>query len=190
MAVVVEPLPAPPPRERAVLPVVVLVAVLGAVVFGGYALSDAIASPGAGPVDVGAVVRVQPPPGWGVASQSSDPASVRLTRGSGTLDVLGGSFSGSPEDLLRVYVTRNLEPQADQLSVSRPEPVRLDSGLTGLRVSYVGTFHEVPTPIEGEVTAVVSSSGNGVIFDAWAPSGVLGSVLEDVHAMIEGAEVA
>jgi hypothetical protein len=190
MDVSTEPLPAPPPRERALLPLVVLVAVVGAVVFGGYVVSDAIASPAGGPVDVGAVVRVQPPPGWAVAERSTDPASVRLTRGSGTLDVLAGSFSGSPEDLLRVYVTRNLEPQAHQLSVSRPEPVRLSSGLTGLRVSYVGTFGGVATPIEGEVTAAVSSSANGVIFDGWAPSGLLGSVLDDIQAMVDDAEVA
>jgi hypothetical protein len=190
MEVLAEPLPAPPPRERALLPTVALVAILGAVVFGGYVVSDAIAPPGGGPVDVGAIVRVQPPPGWAVARRSTDPASVRLTRGNGTLDVLAGSFSGSPEDLLRVYVTRNLEPQAQQLSVSRPEPVRLASGPPGLRVSYVGTFNGVATPIEGELTAVVSSSGNGVIFDGWAPSGLLRSVLGDIQAMVDGAEVA
>jgi hypothetical protein len=190
MDVLAEPLPAPPPRERAVLPLVALIAVLGAVVFGGYVVSDAIASPGGGPVDVGAIVRIHPPPGWAVAKRSTDPPSVRLSRGNGTLDVLAGRFSGSPEDLLRIYVTRNLEPQAQQLSVSRPEQVRLASGLTGLRVSYVGTFGGVGTPIEGEVTAAVSSSGDGVIFDGWAPSGSLGAVLDDIEAMVDGAEVA
>jgi hypothetical protein len=190
MDVVTEPLPAPPVRERRVLPLVALVAVLGGVVFGGYVVSDAIASPDGGPVDVGAIVRLHPPPGWAVAKSSTDPPSVRLTRGNGSLDVLAGPFSGSLADLLRVYVTRNLEPQAQQLSVSRPEPVRLASGLPGLRVSYVGTFGGVATPIEGEVTAVVSNSGNGVILDGWAPSGQLGSVLDDVQAMVDGAEVA
>ncbi len=185
-----EPLPAPPVRERTVLPVVVVALVLVAVVFGGYVTAGALSSTAGGPVDVAGFVRVRPPPGWEVAERFADPPGVRLTRASGNLDVAAGSFAGSAEDLMREYVVGSLEPQAEQLSVSQVETVELASGLRGVRVSYVGTFHDVPVPIEGEVTAVVSDSGVGVIFDGWAPSGQLQSVSGDVRTMIETSEVA
>jgi hypothetical protein len=54
----------------------------------------------------------------------------------------------------------------------------------------VGTFPGVPAPIEGQVTAIVSGSGVGVVFDGWSPSGLLQFALDDVEAMIDGAEVA
>jgi hypothetical protein len=68
--------------------------------------------------------------------------------------------------------------------------VRLDSGLTGSRIAYVGVFGDVQTPVEGEITAVVSPTGTGVVFDAWAPSGQLRMALDDLHAMIERAALA
>jgi hypothetical protein len=183
-------LPAPPVRERTVLPVVAVVLALIVVVFGGYVTASAL-SPGAGgPVDVGGLVRVTPLPGWELAKRSSDPAGARLTRGSGTLDVFAGSFDGRAGDLIGEYVTGSLEAQAEQLSVSRIQALELASGLLASRVSYVGTFRDVQVPIEGEVTAVVSSSGVGAVFDGWAPSGQLGPALEDVRAMIDAAEVA
>lgn len=184
------PLPPPPARERTVLPVVGVVLVLGVVVFGGYVAAGALSPSAGGPIDVGDLVRIAPLPGWELARTSSDPAAARLSRGSATLDVLAGSFDGGAEDLMGQYVSGSLERQADQLSTSPVETVTLASGLIGARVSYVGTFSDVQVPIEGEVTAVVSETGVGVIFDGWAPSGLLRSALEDVRTMIDDAEVA
>ena len=190
MRVAEEPLPAPPVREHTVLPVAAVVVVLTVVVFGGYVTAGALSSRTGAAVDVAGLVRVTPLAGWEVADRSSDPSGVRLTRGSGTLDVFAGSFSDAADDLMREYVVGSLESQAEQLSVSQVETVELASGPRGVRVSYVGTFHDVPAPIEGEVTAVVSNSGVGVIFDGWAPSGQLQSVRGAVRTMIETAEVA
>jgi hypothetical protein len=100
------------------------------------------------------------------------------------------AFAGSSEALLREYVTQVLEADAEQLSVSGLEPVALASGRRGSRVSYVGTFGGVQAPVEGELTAVVSAAGVGVVFDGWAPSGLLRHALGDLRAMIEAAEVA
>ncbi len=83
-----------------------------------------------------------------------------------------------------------LTPDSQQLSVSRQfEPVALNSGLTGVRIAYVGLFGRAHASIEGEVTAVVSPSGVGVIFDGWAPNGLLQYVSDDLHEMIDSAEV-
>jgi hypothetical protein len=184
------PLPPPPVRERRALPALLVLVVLSAVVLGGYVTAAALSTPAGPPVDVGGLVQVRPLSGWEPAQEFDDPPGVRLTRGSAALDVLASPFDGSAEQLLREYVAAFLEGQADQLSVSRIEPVTLASGLAGARVSYVGTFRGVQVPVEGQATVTVSESGIGVVFDGWAPSGLLRYALEDLDTMIEIAEVA
>lgn len=178
------------PRERTVLPVAVVVLVIAAVVSGGYVTAGALSFPAGPPVDVAGLVRVSPLSGWEVAARSSEPPGVRLTRGSGTLDVVVFRSTGTGEDVLRLYVAEVLEPGAEQLSVSRPEGVLLDSGLQGSRISFVGMFGDVQAPVEGHVTAVAAPSGVGVVFSGWAPFGVLQYVLDDIEMMIARAEVA
>jgi hypothetical protein len=183
-------LPSPPARERRVLPAAAVVLVLVAVVLGGYATTGALTSDSGPSVDVGGVVRVTPLSGWELAARSPDQPFARLTRGSATLDVVAVAFAGTRERLLAEYVAGALEPEAEQLSVSEVETIALASGIRASRLSYVGTFGEVPTPIEGQVTALVSGSGSAVVFDGWAPFGLLQYALDDVETMIERAEVA
>jgi hypothetical protein len=174
--------------------VIVVAAVIASVVFGGYVVGGAL-SRSAGPtVEVAGAVRLQPLSGWEEARRSTDPApGVRLTRGGGNLDVVvvPVRFDGDTTDLLEWYVREVLEPEAERLSVSREvEQVQLASGLEGARIAYVGLFGKALVPIEGEVTAVVSPSGVGAVFDGWGAEGVLRYVVGDVRAMTGSAEVA
>jgi hypothetical protein len=141
-------------------------------------------------VDVAGLVRVEPLSGWELARRSGDPPGARLTRGSANLDIAALAFGGASDELLGDYVRGVLEPKGGRLSVSRIDSVVLASGLGGSRVSYVGTFGDVPTPIEGEATAVVSASGVGVVFNGWAPAGLLRYAQNDIETMIRRAEVA
>jgi hypothetical protein len=185
------PLPAPPLRQRRWIPVIALTAVLAAVTSGGYLTSDALGEVRGGAVAVGTSVRVTPFPGWELAGRSTDPDRIRLTSGSTSLDVAAFPFDGSDVDLLGWYVENILEPDAEQFRVAEAvETVRLASGLTGSRIAYVGTFGDVQAPIEGEVTAVVSPTGQGVIFNGWAPAGQLQFEIDEIDAMIERAEIA
>jgi hypothetical protein len=185
------PLPAPPLRQRRWIPVVALATVLAAVTSGGYLASDALGEIQGGAVAVGTSVRVTPFPGWELADSSTDPDRIRLTSGSTSLDVAAFPFDGTDVDLLGRYVDDILEPDAEQFRVSEEvESVRLASGLTGSRIAYVGLFGDVQAPIEGQVTAVVSPSGEGVIFDGWAPAGQLQFEIDEIDAMIERAEIA
>lgn len=178
-------------RRGRIVPTVVVALVVAGVVFGGYAVGGALSIPAGPPVEVAGVVRVQPLSGWEVTGRFEDPAGVRLTRGGGNLDVVAIPFSGDASQLVAEYVKAVLEPEASRLSVSsEAEPVRLTSGLEGVRIAYVGRFGKSQTPIEGEVTAVVSPSGVGVVFDAWGPSGVLRYIVGDARAMTDAAEVA
>ncbi len=184
-------LPQPPGRERRWLPVAAVVAVMTAVVAGGYLTADALGQVGGGAVTVSPTVEVTPLPGWELAERFSDPPGVRLTRGAASLDVIAIPFAGTDAELLAEYVQGVLEPDAEQLQVSeRLESVAVGPGLTGSRIAYVGVFGDVQASIEGEVTAVVSPSGTGVLFDGWAPAGQLRFSLDEIDEMIRTAEIA
>lgn len=184
-------LPAPPLRERRWLPTLLVAVVIVAVVSGGYVLSDALGEPAGATTTVSASVSVTPLPGWELAERFGDPPGARFTRGNASLDVATIPFAGSDVDLLAAYVDEALAAGAEQLRVSEAvEPVVFDDGLTGSRIAYVGMFGDVQAPIEGEVTAVVSPSGVGVVFDGWAPSGQIRFSIEDIRTMVRTAEIA
>lgn len=179
-----------PSTGRALLATAVVGGAIAAVVLGGYAIGGALMGAAGPPIDVAGVVRVQPLSGWELAARFAEPPRARLTRGSGNLDVVAVPFAGPAAELARQYVRAVLEPEARQLSVSREvERVTLESGLPGVRIAYVGLFGKAQAPIEGEVTAFVSPSGVGAVFDAWGPEGVLRYVLDDVRTMIERAVI-
>jgi hypothetical protein len=185
------PLPAPPLRHRRWIPVFVLAAVMLGVVSGGYLTSDALGRVGGETVAVSSSVSVTALAGWELAGRFGDPTGIRLSKGSSSLDVATIPFTGTEVDLLRAYVENILEPEAEQFRVSEAvERVTLDNGLTGARIAYVGLFGDVQAPIEGEVTAVVSPTGAGVIFDGWAPSGQLRFAIDDIRTMVKRAEIS
>jgi hypothetical protein len=177
--------------ERRWGPAAAVLAVLLVVVLGGHVLAGALSEPSGAPVTIAGVLRVSPLSGWQLARRFDHPQGAQLTRGDGNLTFLAiPGFSGTPGDLAQQYVDQILSPDSQQLSVSRQfEPLTLASGLTGVRIAYVGSFGGAHASIEGELTAVVSPSGVGAIFDGWAPSGLLRFVNDDMHAMIDDAEV-
>jgi hypothetical protein len=195
---------APPPRpdaapgslrtERRWLPTIVVAAVIALVVLGGYITAAALSTPAGRPETVNGIVTVQPLSDWAFAGRLESRAGpgIRFTRGSGTLDVFAASFTGDAGALAERYAVDVLEPEADRLSVSpNLEQVRLPGGRTAVRFSYIGVFGQAGgSPIEGEVTVLVTPSGAGVVFDGWAPQGLLRFVLGDEHTMIDRARVA
>ncbi len=166
-----------------------LVALMFAVAFGGYVVAGEQVAVDA--VEIVPGITVQPAPGWEVAAREAGEFTlVRLTRGNGNLDVVAGGFTGDATALFQTFRTQVLEPDAQQLRVSeQTESLRHPSGLEGVRGFYVGVFGDRSQSIEGEVTVFVTPSGVGVIFDAWAGEGALNTVLDDVHAMVESAEM-
>ena len=192
----IEPRAEPEARREPVSPVrrfapaaAVLVAVL-VTVFGGYAVAALLIEPAGPPVSVGGVVREQPLRGWEFAGRyavAGMPAA-RITRGNGNLDVLV-TTAGTPDELAHRYVEEVLKPSAPRLQISGElERVRVGAA-SGARFAYVGVFDRGGSPIEGEVTVLVSSTGHGVIFDAWAPEGLLQYVRGDVETMEARAEL-
>lgn len=172
-------------------PSLLVTAVLATVTFGGFGVGAALSQPAGPPVVIAGVLRVQPLSGWELATRFDQPPGARLSRGNGNLDCAVVPFRGSVLDLAREYVDQVLRPGARRLSVSSSVvPVRLASGLTGVRFGYVGSFgQKAQAQIEGEVTAIVSPGGVGVVFDGWAPAGLLQYVLDDIRTMVDTARI-
>jgi hypothetical protein len=108
---------------------------------------------------------------------------VYFTTGSGTLvvrDVPGGS---SAAGVLRETLDAWTNDPRIGIVVGDETPVDLGAERPAVRAIYAGTFPEIASPIEGELT-VVDMSGTLVMFDAWASEGQFRRVAEDIEAMI------
>lgn len=179
--------------QRGWLGAISVVIVLGLVGFGGYAVDVPLSQLTAAPVTLGGSVRIEPLSGWRIASRSQNRGvqELALSRGGGRLQVVAGTFRGEAEQLLAAYLRDFLTPATSRLAVSRTiQHVRLASGLTGSRISYLGNAQSGGPTVEGQVTAVVSPGGIGVAFDAFASQGLFPFVLGDVDHMIASAEVS
>lgn len=178
------------PARRWIAPLVVLLVIV-AVVAGGYVVFAALAEPTGPPVGVEGVVSIQPLSGWEVAGQGRSDGHVytRLSRGSGTLDVVAWGAAGDADTLASDYRSV-LQSQLSQLQVSDDlEPVVLKDGTAGVRFRYVGVVADTGATVEGVVTCVVTPDGQGVVFDGWAPEGMLSFVDGDLESMVDRAVI-
>lgn len=173
-------------------PVLVAVAVTGVVVLGGYAVAGALAEPAGPPVGFRGVVTVRPLSGWSADEQLEvlGAPGIRLSRGSGNLDIIAAPGSEAPEQLAQSYADGALPNQLERVRVSdRLEPVSLAGGVAAVRFEYIGVLASSGASIEGQVTTAVTGEGNGIIFDGWAPQGLLPFVRDDIQTMVARAQV-
>jgi hypothetical protein len=180
------------PHRRWLPPLVVLGVILF-VTLGGWVLAAALAKPAGPPVGFPGIATEQPLSGWQDAGTSivAGAPLQRLTRGGANLDLLVVSpFEGDETSLAQNYVTTVLHSRLTQLSVSdHLTSVTLDNGMRGMRFAYVGVSEQTGGSVEGEVTVVVTPAAHGVVFDAWAPEGLLSFAQGDTRTMIVKADV-
>ena len=65
----------------------------------------------------------------------------------------------------------------------------LKGGTAGVRFRYVGVVADTGATVEGVVTCVVTPDGQGVVFDGWAPEGMLSFVDGDLETMVDQAVI-
>jgi hypothetical protein len=104
--------------------------------------------------------------------------------------VLSAAGGGDPAALAGAYLRERLEPASADLLVADARPV-LAGGVVAERVAYRGQFDagERNGALAGEVTALVSPAGTGVVFDAWAIADTYPYERQDAAAMIARAQV-
>ncbi len=185
------------------LPTGLVALVMSVTVLGGFVVAGTLPVPDVQAVTLGGVVTIHPLPGWEVAhrEQVSLPSVsggilsgefAQLTRGNGALDLLVlPDVGGEALALADLYAGEVLGHQLERLSVTdRIEQILLRNRLEAVRFGYIGSEPQSGSPVEGFVIAAVSPAGNGVIFDGWAFQGQLGLIVEELTAMIDGAEAA
>ncbi len=177
-----------PPARRWISPLIVLLVIV-AVVAGGYLVYGVLSEPAGPAVMIEGVVSVQPLSGWEVAGRGGIDGHgyTRLSRGSGTLDVVAWDPVADAATLALAYRTA-LRSQLSQLQASDElQPVSLRDGTSGVRFRYVGVVAGTGATVEGQATCVVSPGGVGVVFDGWAPEGMLAFVDGDIDTMVDRA---
>jgi hypothetical protein len=184
------------------LPTVIVALVMSFTVLGGFVVAGALPEPAVQAVPLGGVVTIHPLPGWEVvlrerisipsASGALSGEFAQLTRGNGALDVVAvPGVGGTALELADLYAGEVLSRQLERLSVSeRVEGILLRNGLQAVRFGYIGSEPQSGSPIEGSVTVIVSTSGNGVVFDGWAFQGQLELIVEELAAMIDNADIS
>jgi hypothetical protein len=184
------------------LPTVIVALVMSFTVLGGFVVAGALPEPAVQAVPLGGVVTVHPLPGWEVVLREriSIPSAsgvlsgefAQLTRGNGALDLVAvPGVGGTALELADLYAGEVLSRQLERLSVSdRVEQILLRNGLQAVRFGYIGSEPQSGSPIEGSVTVIVSTSGNGLVFDGWAFQGQLELIVEELAAMIDNADIS
>jgi hypothetical protein len=181
-----------PVGGRRWLPTLAVAAVILSLTVGARAAADALEGPQAPAVDVAGLVSVRPDPGWHPVSRHDDEGAhdVLLGRGSARLLVVAlEGFSDAPDALAEAYVDSVLQQRFVQVRLAPSPETTVVVGHEAVRFGYVGVTDD-RVFVEGGVTAIVGSTGAGVVFDAFAPEGTLAASADDLHRMIDGAEVA
>ena len=184
------------------LPAGIVALVMSTTVLGGFVVAGTLPEPALRPVTLGGFLTVHPLPGWEEVHREDvtipSPTGglsgefVQLTRGNGALDLVAlPGLGGEALELADLYAGEVLARQLERRSVSdRVERIVLRDGHEAVRFGYIGSEPQSGSAIEGSVTVVVAPSGNAAVFDGWAFQGQLELIVEELSAMIEGAEVA
>jgi hypothetical protein len=178
-------------QGRRWLPPLAVLGVILVMTVGARGVADALAEPAGGPVEVGGVVRVQPRTGWTVSSREDRGSfhEALLVRGAAGLSIVGIEEASEPPEALAGSYAQVLSGRFVQLRLAGDGASATVQGLPAVRFGYVGITDQGVT-LEGVVTAVSAPSGNGAVFDAFAPEGELAAFAQDLDAMIAGAGVA
>jgi len=184
------------------LSTVLVTLVMSVTVLGGFVVAETLPAPVVQPVALANVLRLRPLPGWEVVRREHATVPLprggvvtgefaQLTRGSGALDLLAlPGVGGDAFELADLYATAVLTSQLERLAVSGlVERLTLPTGMETVRFGYIGSQPQTGAALEGSVTVVVAPSGNGAVFDGWAPQGQLELISEALVTMIERTEV-
>jgi hypothetical protein len=191
----VDPAPARPDevpnqrvRERRWVPTLIVTALIVVVAQGARTVADAAAGAPSPPVTVGSALTLQPRPGWEVITTTAVPPATRLHRGPVFLDVfVYPAASDGPAGVAARYVEEALRGSLEQVTIGEAAPTTIAGGVPAVGFGYQGVTED-GLLLEGVVIAASGSSASAV-FDAYAPHGELPTLIEDVRAMVDGAEV-
>jgi hypothetical protein len=177
----------PASQPRGCLPTLIVFLVMIGIVGAGYVASDALANEPPKPVSVSHGVSLVAPWDWEFGGRSTDGNTVLLSRGDGSLAVTvveGEDATTALNDLRQEWEADGTVTTSEITPVTGLRPADQET----LRFAYSGTFPDLASSVEGEVTAV---AGNGIVvlFDGWASQGDYVMVRDEIATMIQGATI-
>jgi hypothetical protein len=169
-----------PRKQRKWLPTLGVAAVIVVLVGGGRVAVGATEEPPR-VVPLTSDVSFSTASGW-VPIRGLNPG-FRFSNSEGVFDALPVSLSGDAAEVWRKFA-RVLAGNAQLFRTSEQLRIVSIAGVQAVQGEYVGSFEDIPFPIEGQITTLVPPSGTAVAFDAWAPPGRFASIAEDVTTMV------
>ena len=158
-----------------------------------------IVVPSSAPLPPGSVLSAGPLripllAGWQAASSPTSGAVATIYKGSVQVDLFHLPVSGGTATPANVYEFYMEAIGTDQSGTPRPgfasaqpSSITIDGGLAAARGAYTGVFGS--NQVQGEVTAFLTGTSDGWVWDAWDTAGTLGSVLPETQRMIDGMQV-
>jgi hypothetical protein len=172
---------APRTEPRGGLATLAVLLIMIGIVAGGAFAHSAVAALPPGPIEVAPGVVLTPVPEWEFAGRSEDGSSVILSQGSGSLAI---HVINSLDVVAGLTNVRNQWLSSGTVSASDVRPVEgVRTDQLSYRFEYSGTFADLPSPVEGEVTGVAGTA-LAVLFDGWAGIGDYRSVRDEIATMI------
>ena len=171
---------ATPPKPRKWLPTIGVAVIILAMVGGGRVAVGATEEP-ARVIQLTGDVSYTTVSGW-VPIRGLNPG-LRIGKGDGIFDARPVPLSGDAAEVWRKYA-RVLSRGAQLFRTSEQLRIVSIAGVQAVQGEYVAGFEDLPFPIEGQITTLVSPSGTAVAFDAWAPPGRFASIAGEVTTMV------
>ncbi len=173
-------------QPRGCLATLAVLVIMVGIVGVGFAAANAVADIPNQPVTVSDGVSLVPPPDWEFQGRAEGQDTILLSRGNGSLavTVTQGSDHVAALDSLREEWTATGTVSAGDIR----EAAGAHGTNPAARFAYSGTFPELASAVEGEVTGVAGTSVV-VVFDGWADVGEFASVADDIHAIIAGTTI-
>ena len=143
-------------------------------------------------VDLGNGVHVTPPVGWVPVGTPNGLPGAKFQKGAVIVEVGIAAFTSTPKDLLVAYVNQVLAPSAQDAKVSAATTGTAGNGKPTARATYTGSFKDIGTAVEGELSTQVTvngANGIGVVVNGYAPQGQLSGSLNDVHLFVDTLQV-
>ena len=176
-------------RERRWVPTLIVTALIVVVAQGARTVADATSAPPGPPITVGSVLTLQPRPGWDVVSTTAVPPAARLHRGPVLLDVFVYPVApDGPGGVAARYVEGALRPSLAQVVIGEAAPITLAGGVPAVRFGYAG-HHRGRRAAGGGGDRRERIERLGRLRRLRPAGRARQRSIEDVRAMIEGAEV-
>jgi hypothetical protein len=126
--------------------------------------------------------------GWQVV-QPANNAIASFVKGSAQIDLVNLTITGGSATATGLYngYMGIISQGPTGFTSAPPASIQVGAGTPAARGGYTGLFGS--NQVEGDVTAFITGTSDGWVWDAWGTSGTLGPMLGEARQMIDTVQV-